>query len=257
LSQRPAVTLLLASSLSTSVFAAKESAIVTKLTNPVSVDGKWTTSDEWSDTNRVSMYLVQGPDSVGYLRFKYDAEYLYLLVDFVSDTTMATTQTTGNPAADHLAIGIDQDVNDTNTTRDVLIQLQWMNGKDTPAPASPPWVKGAISYDATNDSDSQTPHAIFELTIPMSAFIKNSAIRVSVWDPSRAVNMHWPAIQDRTRAWSTEYFADLIFSDVVVSKFTFGPATTLASTVLAPLVLTRRKTRPAVWKQSFCAFSTQ
>jgi hypothetical protein len=66
-----------------------------------------------------------------------------------------------------------------------------------------------MSYDATNDPDSQMSHALYELAIPMQMFENPSAIRASVWDISRGVNMHWPAYEG---SWSTRQFGDLIFS---------------------------------------------
>ena len=77
-------------------YAVRESVQVTRLANAVTIDGRWTTSDEWSDTYRVSMYLVQGSQGTAYVRFKHDADSLYILVDFISDTTEARLQTAGS-----------------------------------------------------------------------------------------------------------------------------------------------------------------
>ena len=82
-------------------------------------------------------------------------------------------------------MGIDKDVNDTKTSPDVTIQLSWNNGKSSPEAVESTMGQGTISNDATNDPDSKTPHAIYELAIPMGTFEKNSAVRISVWDPER------------------------------------------------------------------------
>jgi len=225
------------------VFGARESVQVTRLANPVTIDGKWTTADEWDDTYRVSMYVIQGPESTGYIRLKHDADFLYLLVDFISDTTPASKQTQkgGQSDYDHFNVGIDKDVNDTNTECcDTTVDIRWNNGKVAPDPVTPLWVEGAMSYDATNDPDSKTSHAIYEFSIPMGTFEKNSAIRASVWDRSRAVNMHWPRYQG---SWSMKYFGDLVSSEIVVPEFPFGPIMILASVVLATAVVARRRTR--------------
>ena len=135
-------------------YAVRESGRVTRLANAVTIDGRWTTSEEWSDTSRVSMYLVQGSQGTAYVRFKHDADFLYILVDPISDTTEARLQTDGQPAADQLNMGIDKDVNDTKTSPDVIIQLSWNNGKSSPEAASPPWIEGTISYDATKRTET-------------------------------------------------------------------------------------------------------
>jgi hypothetical protein len=185
------------------------------------------------------MYLLQGPQSTGYVRFKHDVDSVYILVDFVSDTSEATTQTKGNPAQDGLNIGIDKNVNDTNTKCcDVYVTLNWNNGKSAPEPVEPAWIQGTISYDATNDPDSKTPHAIYELALPMPTFEKNSAVRISVWDPSRGVNMHWPRYEG---SWSMAYFGDLVFSEVVVPEFSLTAGTVLAALVLAVFLLAKKR----------------
>jgi hypothetical protein len=226
---------------STPAYGARESLQVTKLANPVTLDGKWTNASEWSDTNRVSMYIVQGPDSTGYLRVKHDADMLYLMVDFISDVTPANAQTSSSGSAyDSTNFGIDQNVNDTNTTQDVTVLLRWENGKSAPNPVSPPWAFGAMSYDGTKDPDSQTSHAIYEFAVPMGTFEKPSAIRVSVWDQSRGVNMHWPSWQG---SWSTTYFGDLVFSEVTVPEFPTGTTTILILIALTAITIIVRINR--------------
>jgi hypothetical protein len=221
-------------------FAARDSVQVTRLANPVAIDGKWTTADEWSDTNRVSMNVVQGPASTGHVRLKHDSDFLYLLADFVSDTTSAIEQTgTSGSAYDHFAMGIDEDVNDTNTKCcDMMVDLAWYNKKPAPDPVQPPWVQGSMSYNATYDPDSSKPHAIYEIAVPMAVFEKNSAVRISVWDYSRGVNMHWPSYKG---SWSMSYFGDIVFSELVVPEFPLGATVLLAAVVLGAALMTRRK----------------
>lgn len=228
----------LALSSTVSVYAARESVQVTRLVNPVTIDGKWTTPEEWSDTNRVSTYLLQGPQSTAYVRLKHDADNLYILADFVSDTTQAIAQTKGDPPEDGLNMGIDKDVNDTNVKCcDLYVHLYWTNGKSAPEPIDPAWLQGTISYDATNDPDSKTSHAIYELAIPMGTFEKNSAFRISVWDPARVVNVQWPKYQG---SWSMQYFGDLAFSEVVVPELPLPAIVLLLSLVLTYLTVRRR-----------------
>jgi len=204
------------SSVLVSASLARDSLAVPGLVNPVTIDGRWTTPDEWSDTQRVPMYVAEGPESTAFLRVKCDDQYLYVLVDFVSDTTPAINQPRGEPphwSYDGVNIAIDKHTNKQKSTgeADLAVVLMWWSGYDAPEHVTPAdaWIEGAMSYDATNDPDSQTNHAIYELAIPMQIFIDPSATRVSVWDISRGASMHWPAYEG---SWSTKQFGDLIFS---------------------------------------------
>jgi hypothetical protein len=231
---------------SPNVYAARESVQVTKLANPVTIDGRWTNPDEWSDTNRVSMYLLQGPQSTGYIRLKHDPDFLYLLVDFVSDTTKANDQTLGTgDTFDGLNVGIDY-VNLLKTNCcDVYVQLKWSNGMSVPAQTTPSWVESAISYDATNDPDSATAHAIYEVAFPKESIAPSNvaiAARISVWDWSRGVNMHWPQWQGPTgvSGWDTKYFGELTFSEVTVPELPLPALVLVLSLAVTYAVVTRR-----------------
>lgn len=229
----------------------RESLQVTKLVNPVTLDGKWSSPTEWSDTNRISLYLVQGPESTGYLRVKHDTDKLYLMVDFISGITPANAQTSSSGSAyDSTNFGIDQNINDTKTTQDVTVLLKWENGKSAPDAVSPPWVSGAMSYNGTNDPDAPRSaiHAVFEFAVPMGTFENPSAIRVSVWDQSRGVNMHWPSWQG---SWSTTYFGELVFSEVTVPEFPAGTATLVPIWLMAmALILASYHRRQACTRYS-------
>lgn len=62
-----------------------------KLTNTVTIDGKWTTPEEWKDAVEMPMEAVQYGNSpnngTAFLRVKHDESNLYVLIDYVSDTT--------------------------------------------------------------------------------------------------------------------------------------------------------------------------
>jgi hypothetical protein len=226
------------------VATARESVQVTRLANAVTVDGKWTTGNEWSDTNRVSMYIIQGNQSIGYVRLKHDNNFLYTLVDFISDITPASTQPKGKEYFDGLYIGIDQNIIANNTQCcDVSVSLRWNNGRNAPEQISPWWTNGTMSYDATNDPDSKTSHAIYELAIPMRTFEKSSAMRISVFDFTRGVNMHWPNYEgsNPSDAWNMANFGDLLFSEIVVPEMPSGAFVILASALFTTLVVIRRR----------------
>jgi len=58
---------------------------------PVTIDGKWTTPDEWSDAVGVTMFLGLNSNygnGTAYLYAKHDANNFYFLIDYVSATTL-------------------------------------------------------------------------------------------------------------------------------------------------------------------------
>jgi uncharacterized protein (TIGR02246 family) len=59
-----------------------------KLVNPVTIDGKWTTNNEWNDTQEILMeyniYNRYKNNGTSYLRVKHDEQYLYILIDVPS-----------------------------------------------------------------------------------------------------------------------------------------------------------------------------
>jgi hypothetical protein len=56
------------------------------LENPVTMDGKWTSSQEWSDAYEGKLVFLWGSGEA-YFRIKHDDDFLYLFVDYVSLTT--------------------------------------------------------------------------------------------------------------------------------------------------------------------------
>lgn len=59
-----------------------------KLVNPVTIDGKWTTVNEWNDSQEIPMeyniYNKYKNNGTSYLRVKHDDNYLYILIDVPS-----------------------------------------------------------------------------------------------------------------------------------------------------------------------------
>jgi len=60
--------------------------------NPIVLDGRWTNPSEWKDSIEIKMIpspweRFPGVSGTAYCRVKHDRNYLYVLVDFVSDTS--------------------------------------------------------------------------------------------------------------------------------------------------------------------------
>ncbi len=68
-------------------FGKGDEIIVPKSTIPVQLDGIWSTKTEWTDASETK--IVEN-GLTAYLRAKYDAKFLYVLIDFVSDQTLLT-----------------------------------------------------------------------------------------------------------------------------------------------------------------------
>jgi len=65
----------------------KERISSVRLTNTVTLDGRWTYLDEWQYTDERKMYPTVGTTGDAYLRVKHDSNTLYFLIDAVSDTS--------------------------------------------------------------------------------------------------------------------------------------------------------------------------
>jgi hypothetical protein len=144
--------------------------------NPVTIDGKWTTPDEWSDAVVVKMYFgitstTQG-NGTAYLYAKHDASNFYFLIDFISATTLS-------PAQDGGAVQIDSKHDGGNTAGpdDVRFEAMWAGGSmaigtggsdlswDHPLPSGV-----HVAFSMSSSPNSATPHEVSEFEIPFSTF---------------------------------------------------------------------------------------
>jgi KaiC/GvpD/RAD55 family RecA-like ATPase len=74
------VVVIMSQSLWLSAGQSRQHAIITVLKNPIVIDGKWTSNDEWTDASELPLKSSSG-DTLGYLRIKHDNSSLYLLAD--------------------------------------------------------------------------------------------------------------------------------------------------------------------------------
>jgi chlorite dismutase len=58
------------------------------------VDGKWATASEWADATEQK---VNSGNMTIYIRIKHDADYIYLLVDFPTDSVIEYAAGTAPP----------------------------------------------------------------------------------------------------------------------------------------------------------------
>jgi len=151
------------------------------LKNPVTVDGKWTTVDEWSDG--VSF------DCGGYGRIalKDDTDFLYVLVDYTRDASAAAGDFAwiiwdqkndggSKPKSDDYD-PILRYTDKTNYTSSVAQGTG--TGWGTFNPASSLGIAAASSTDATSDPYSHASHVVYEFRIPRS-ILDNSTVITSI-----------------------------------------------------------------------------
>ena len=195
-----------------------------KLTQPVTLDGKWTTPDEWSDAAVVPMEynpeaaLQQCPNNgTAYLLVKHDSHYLYVMVDYISDTTPASTplpNTWWEGAYVYLDPqrngGAQPQPNDYCYELAVSGGQEWHakvpvknNAYDWQASIEMPGTS-AFSSDTTNNPYSKARHAVYEFKIPLP---KETEIGffVTAMDTGAKSYLTWPGkVRDYVPdGWST------------------------------------------------------
>ena len=140
-----------------------------KSTSSIVIDGKWTTSIEWSNSSEESFIFGKG-SGTAYLRLLNDDDYLYALVDFVTyndtktgDSCMVVFDTKNDGGttfkSDDLAILIRW-----NTPNEIYPAIQWGGWVGT-WQALPANFVVESSKDIEYNPYSTDPHLIFEFKI--------------------------------------------------------------------------------------------
>jgi len=182
----------------TSPVEARETITCGKLDNPVTIDGRWTNEHEWVDAFELSIGFAQGSGEA-YFKAKHDNNYLYALIDFVSDVE--------SQEADVGAVAIDSKNNGGSTpqTDDFVLLGRWNSPTEFANVIA--WGTGtawgefmgltggfkvACSKNAANDAYSSSSHLIYEFQIPMSE-LNPTGIGIYVAAFDREVNKGaWP-----------------------------------------------------------------
>jgi hypothetical protein len=224
---------------------AKQTITCGALADPVTIDGKWTTSSEWNDAFEMSIAFVKGSGEA-YFKAKHDQNYLYALVDFVSDTA--------SQANDWAAIAMDvnNDGGATPQTDDLIVMGRWNSATDLigvmTAGTGTAWgswgglttgFKVASSTDAGNDPYSASSHLIYEFQVPMSK-LNPSGTGIEAVASDREENMGaWPLNPMEVPSG----FAYMTYSTEVLPEFSMVALTLPLPLAAAVLVLrfTRRR----------------
>jgi len=170
--------------------------------SPVTIDGKWTTPDEWTDAANVTF----GYGSFGerqHFHVKHDTGFLYVLVDFVADKTLddkdnswVYLDTNGDrgtaPRNDDYGFGI----NFLAGQPIFIMRLGNGTGWKELAPSSRPPIEGFwawASMDPSNDPYLSTPHSIYEFKIPKTILDSSTTIGFRVVAGDGLGQVEWPS----------------------------------------------------------------
>jgi len=149
------------------------------LTEPVTIDGKWTSRTEWNDTAETPLLVADGT-AVGYFRVKHDLTWLYVLAESLIDQAVGYNSTTDN--GDWMQIFLDTLHDDGKSPRgndDYLFGALWVNASYTEVTtkkyytdwtrvSSVEGVEAKIGVDTGNSPHPPHPHVVGEMRIPLS-----------------------------------------------------------------------------------------
>lgn len=229
---------------------AKENMICPRLENKVTIDGKWTSIDEWSDAFGGELIFLWGSGEA-YFRIKHDDDSLYLVLDYVSlrepqerDTAglLVDTKNDGGEIMqkdDYFLTHVYMTNETTVMVRgwgtgskilDDFSDLNWKLIMNVDWELNPKGFSAASTIDARNNPYSTEGHVIWEFKIPKSEF-SHETIRFVVY----AINLKeengacYPLI-DMDKLDKPDLWTRLEFSDKTLIELAAQPEITKAST---------------------------
>jgi len=155
------------------------------LQTQVTVDGKWSSSEEWTDTSETPMFPLKG-NGTAYIKTKHDSTNLYILVDFVS-----SHYTRSEFTLNALFLTFDGRHDDGALPKKDDFQLNaYASGQTRRGPyirwgtdkggwegiSGPSWdpkpesIKIEWSWNSTFDPYIASDHLVWELSIPLTFF---------------------------------------------------------------------------------------
>jgi hypothetical protein len=236
------------------------------LTQPVTIDGKWTNKSEWNDTVETKMLAAEG-NGAGYFRVKHDATTLYIIGESLVDTAVEYNGTAG--MGDYMTVFLDTLYNQGKApqTDDYRFIAYYVSASNTTILTrkgdGTQWVTidpvqgvhAMVGLDTGNSPHGPHPHVTFEMSIPLSLipaspfgfFIRLDDSTIWWSDSAQATMMHfyWPGPTQAQQGVDPSSWGTVTISSVAVPEL---PSAWLimAACVLALTVISRlnRKTRP-------------
>lgn len=178
--------------------------------NQVTIDGMWTTQDEWVDAAEIS-----SQDAV--LSVKDNGEYVYILHDFLADEKLETGDFAGmsidvsndkadNPQLDDFSISLVHSprpeptiwIFQGNSTQWNLIYRGDLEVQD------PLGIIGASTNVTANDPYSNSSHVIYEFAIPRKTLGNASEIGFTAFFEDKEIEVNIPENADyHPASWGT------------------------------------------------------
>ena len=173
-------------------------------TQPVTIDGKWTSKSEWNDTGETQLLVADG-NGVGYFRVKQDRTWLYVLAESLIDTSAENNA----GKADYAQVLLDtlHDGGNAPMVDDYFFAPWYENtsytGMHTEKGTGTGWqsadpvegMQAKIGLDTGNSPHQPHPHVTVEFRIPLSIIrIGTFGFFIRMGDSSNVLTMHfyWP-----------------------------------------------------------------
>jgi len=228
------------------------------LTQPVTVDGKWTTKSEWNDTAETQLLVADGT-AVGYFRVKHDATWLYILAESLIDTSL--DYDSANDASDYMGVFLDTVHNDGKSpaSDDYRFVASWINASYTRvttrkgdgagwSETSPvEGVQAKIALDTDNSPHPPYPHVAGEFKIPLSIiaigtfgfFIRFGDYSVILGTPGSLTKaFYWPGPSLADQSIDPSAWGNVSYSREPIPEFS-STWLIIATSVLAVIVIFR------------------
>ena len=197
------------------------------------VDGKWSNGREWKESADEGWYFEDGNALI--LRSAHQDEYIYFLVDFVSDRTHDTNMDRAmiclDPNNDKSKISKSDDycfVSSIGSTNPVTLQ----GGTDFKNTGHFKQIKnhdGLIAIGAMSDENdrySKIPHATYEYKIPLEIISKSDVygFYILIYDNDKKEFVTWPIEQvgeKHPHIASPDHWGTLVSPDKSIPEFEF------------------------------------
>jgi hypothetical protein len=213
-------------------------------TQPVTIDGKWTSPTEWTDAPEIQM-LVGAGNGIGYFRMKHDATNLYILGESLVDTAVEYNSTAGG--GDFMSVFLDTLYNQGSApqTGDYKLLAEYMGAGNTTIRAwegnGTGWVKvssiqgvqGAVGLDTGNSPHPPHPHAVFEMSIPLSLIPASTFgffIRLDEsnywWASDQAIlltHFYWPGPTPANQGFDPSSWGTVTISNTPIQESSSSP----------------------------------
>jgi hypothetical protein len=236
-------------------------------TQPVTIDGKWTSPTEWTDAVEIQMPVGSTmANGAGYFRIKHDATNLYVLGESLVDTAVEYNAAAGG--GDFMSVYLDPlytqgtapQTDDYRFTAMYLgpgnTTIMTLKGNGTAWQGIPPTqgVQGMVGLDTGNSPHAPYPHVVVEMSIPMSLlpaspfglFIRlaDSSIFVSESAQALAMLFYWPNGGAADQSVNPSTWGTVVVSSAPIPEFSSSPLiVTLAIFIVIVFARADRKNR--------------